>query len=210
MPRSTTLSRWRSRLTAREELLAAARASLRRLPGSRARRALVARRERQVSEARRVVRRHTPHPKLTNTVAFDGVPVFRGLALVLQDARDHGWAGRLNSADRRRGVAERYGLRSQAALYLGWVKRLAGFNPANPSGRSTHELRSDGVAYRGPVGRPLLWWQLGLDCSEAQQLRSILNALGYRAFRPYSSGLEIHHVNLKSSPTRRLRARGRV
>ena len=43
--------------------------------------------------------------KLTDTVAFDRTPVFRGLALMLGDARRHGWGGQLNSADRRNGIA---------------------------------------------------------------------------------------------------------
>jgi hypothetical protein len=202
---SSVTVRWRARLAARERLLAAARRELRRKPTGSAR-AKVAKRERQVSEARRVIARHTP--RLTDTVAFDGVPMFRGLALMLADARTHGWHGTVASADRRKGVAERYGLRSQAALYAGWVARRQGFNPANPPGRSTHELRSDGVAYRGPAGRPLLWWQLGLDCSDTENLRAILVRLGYAAFRPYPDGREAHHVNLKHSPTATLRKRG--
>jgi hypothetical protein len=147
-------------------------------------------------------------PRMTATIKYDGTPVFRGLARALSDARKHGWQGRLVSADRRRGVAERYGKLSQAALYAGWIAHKLGFNPANPPGRSSHELRSDGVAYRGPMGRPLHWWQLGLDVTEAAQLVRVLNRLGYRARRPYSSPSEAHHVNFRRSPYRRLRQRG--
>jgi hypothetical protein len=223
----TVYARWRARLAVRRALLASAR---RRAAYWRARKAdakphtpawshagamlgdrerLVAHRKSQVAYAERVVARHRP-PKLTATVAFDGVPVFRGHSLMLADARAHGWHGRLNSADRRKGVPERYGKLSQAALYAGWLAHRAGFNPANPPGRSTHELRSDGVAYAGPVGRPLAWWQLGLDASNAEELREVLNRLGYRAFRPYPSGSEAHHLNLKASPTATLRKRGRA
>lgn len=146
--------------------------------------------------------------KLNRTVPFDGVPVFRGLALVLHDARKHGWKGRLNSADRRRGVAEKYGRKSQWWLYMAfWVWKLAGTNPANPPGRSTHELRSDGTAYRGPVGRPLAYWQLGLDVSDAEGLVRVLRKLGYKARRPYRSPSEAHHLNLYRDPVRRLRKR---
>lgn len=158
--------------------------------------------------------------RLNETVAFDGVPVFRGLALMLQDCRDHGWGGRLNSADRREGVAERYGRMSQAFLFAAWVAwstrrvLLRGFssssppNPANPVGRSTHDLHSDGVAYRGPVGRPLAWWQLGMDADDAERLRAVATSLGYSAFRPYADGREAHHVNLRSNPKRVLKRRG--
>jgi hypothetical protein len=158
---------------------------------------MVARRDRQIGTGK----------NLKTTVQFDGVPLFRGLAYMLQDARDNGWKGRVNSADRRKGVPEKYGRLSQAALYAGWIARKAGFNPANPPGRSTHELRSDGVAYRGPVGRPLSWWQLGIDVTNASELREVLNRLGYSAFRPYPAGSEAHHVNLKGSPYRRLKLR---
>ena len=142
--------------------------------------------------------------KLVDTVAFDGSPVFRGLALMLGDARRHGWGGRLNSADRRKGVAERYGKMSQAKLYAGWIAHKAGFNPANRPGRSTHELRSDAVAYRGPIGRPLSWYCLGLDVSDSSDLLYVLNRLGYKAFRPYKVGSEVHHLNLRVSPYKNL------
>src|SRR5215210_5636570 len=52
----------------------------------------------------------------TRTIAFDGTPVFWGLAKALQRARERGWGGTLDSADRRKGVAERYGKSSQARL----------------------------------------------------------------------------------------------
>lgn len=142
--------------------------------------------------------------RLDQTVALNGTPLFRGHRLMLRDAAKHGWTGVVNSADRRKGVPERYGKLSQAALYAGWLAGKAGFNPANPPGRSTHELRSDGVAYRGPVGRPLAWWQLGLDVTNADQLLGVLNRLGYDASRPYSAGSEQHHINLRRSPRRRL------
>lgn len=148
-----------------------------------------------------------------STVQFDDTPVMYGLARVLQDARDHGARFTVTSADRRKGVPERYGKLSQAALYLGWIARRAGFNPANPPGRSTHELRSDAVAYRGPVGRPLHWWQLGIDADDAGvgDLLRTLQRLGYAVFRPYHSGSEHHHFNFRRSPLRRWKKRhGRI
>lgn len=147
-------------------------------------------------------------PRLVETVAFDNVPCFRGHAIILAECRRHGWKGRLNSADRRQGVAEKYGRMSQARLYAGWVARKAGFNPANPPGRSSHELRSDGVAYKGPVGRPLAWWQLGLDLSDSETFIRVASSRGYSFRRPYSSASERHHVNLRKSPTRQLRNKG--
>ena len=154
---------------------------------------------------RRRKRRHS----LNQTVTLDGTPLFRGHRLMLLDAAKHGWKGKVNSADRRKGIPEKYGKLSQYALYMGWLAGKAGYAPANRPGRSTHELRSDSVAYRGPVGRPLAWWQLGLDVTESDQLLAILNRLGYDAFRPYSAGSERHHINLRKSPRRNLIKRGK-
>src|SRR4051812_22199073 len=60
-------------------------------------------------------------------------------------------------------LLHRCGKHSQAELYNGRLRRLPGYNPANPPGRSTHELRNDGVAYAGWAGRRLHYWQVGLD-----------------------------------------------
>jgi hypothetical protein len=138
--------------------------------------------------------------RLRQTVAFDGVPVPRGVARMLKDIRDHGARFRLLSGDRRKGVAERFHHQSQAALYACWLARRPGCNPANPPGRSTHELRSDGVAYRGPLGRRLLYWQIGMDFDGADDVLRVGHQLGYALFRPYSSGSEAHHLNLKRRP----------
>src|SRR5207237_10658943 len=69
--------------------------------------------------------------------------------------------------DQAAGLLKRLGKSTQAMLYNGWLHHLPGFNPANPPGRSTHELRSDGVAYRGPVGRPIAPWGCGLDWNDS-------------------------------------------
>ena len=166
--------------------------------------------KRGAASALRVARRlraRLERRRVRKTVAFDGVPVPRGLALVLQDARDHGVRFRLLSADRRRGVAERFGKMSQAALYACWQARRPGCNPANPPGRSTHELRSDGVAYKGPMGRSLYWWQLGLDVDGSQALLEWLLRHGYRAKRPYNDPREAHHLNFVANPRRNYRRR---
>lgn len=139
---------------------------------------------------------------VTTTVAFDGVPTMRGLALLLENARRKGWKGRLNSSDRRRGVAERFGKSSQHALYRGWSKRLPGFLPANPPGRSSHELRSDGNrAWGRRAGAVLHWYELGLDASDSDRLQDELRKLGVDARHIYFSPSEAHHVNVMRDPT---------
>jgi hypothetical protein len=175
----------------------------------------------RVEDAKRIIARRS----LNETVAFDGTPVFRGLALALNDARRNGWSGRLSSADRREGVAERFGKMSQALLSLCWqTKARTGIclpkcggncNPANPAGFSSHELRHDGSgelsalgrAYRKIRGAVLSWWQLGLDATEADELRSVLNRLGYSVRRTYADDREQHHSNFTVSPEGRLRER---
>jgi hypothetical protein len=225
---------WRSKLSGRRLLEAAAKLrhtraqrklQAARKAGQHPREALVeardeaadtlALRRRQVAAAERTVARHA---QLDTVVAFDGCPVPRGLALALGDARAHGWPGTVQSCDRREGVAERFGKSSQAALYRGWLRRLPGFNPANPPGFSSHERRHDGSAslsalgqsYRRGRGALLKWWQTGVDASGSAELVAVLGRLGYSAARTYDSPQEAHHVNFRTDPTARLKSRGLV
>jgi GH25 family lysozyme M1 (1,4-beta-N-acetylmuramidase) len=150
-------------------------------------------------------------PKLhERTIAFDGTPTFWGLGKALLRAREAGWRGKLSSADRRKGVAEKFGKRSQAALFECAQRKIqtgscppacsGNCNPANPPGRSSHELFSDGVAYDVAAGTKLAWWQLGLDCEASEELLRLVTRLGYKARRPYSKPSEAHHVNFTASP----------
>jgi len=172
--------------------------------------------KKKVAKAKRRVAALKPRPRLRKVVGLDGCPVPYGLSLAVQDARRNGWTGRVVSGDRREGVAERFGKSSQAALWRGWVRRLPGFNPANPPGASTHERRHDGsaslrrlgAAYEKPRGALLKWWQTGLDVTNASQLVAVLNRLGYSAVRPYPDPREAHHVNFRRDPYRNLRRRG--
>lgn len=164
----------------------------------------------QLDRARR--RGRTLHKR---TVAFDGTPTFWGLAKALLRARQHGWNGTLSSSDRRPGVAERYGRRSQKALFECFEESQAhggrcptrcgsNCNPANPPGRSSHECRSDGSAFgsRG-AGAPLQWWELGLDVTDTDKALAVLKQLGYGVRRTYPGSVrERHHINFTKSPGR--------
>jgi hypothetical protein len=99
-------------------------------------------------------------------------------------------------------ILRAHGHSSQAELYYGWIHRLPGFLPANPPGRSTHELRSDGVAYAGPLGRKLDWWQQGFDVNDDQvdHWKSAARSHGWVLFQPYNSGSEFHHLNFHQPP----------
>lgn len=100
------------------------------------------------------------------------------------------------------------GKKSQRELYEGWVNRRPGYNPANPPGRSTHELRSDAVAYRGPAGRKLKWWQLGMDWTDSRRVVKAFNELGFNAHITYPNNpREGHHINLTRQPRKNKVAR---
>lgn len=134
-------------------------------------------------------------------VPFDGTPCPRGIAWMLQDCRQHGgWSGSLLSCDRRKGIPEIFGRKSQYALYMGWIQHLAGYLPANPPGRSTHEYVNDGVAYPVPAMTKLAWWMVGMDVTEWDELLRAMKKLGYHGKQPYSSGSEAHHINMTISP----------
>lgn len=133
-----------------------------------------------------------------NTPGSDAVPMFRAHAWALQAAHDAGARFTVTSADRREGVAEAYGKSSQAALYRLYVSGRG--YPANPPGRSSHELRSDGNAiYRRAAGIPISRRMLGIDAIDdgcentCEQLIRTLNELGIKAQKPYTSGAEAHH-----------------
>lgn len=144
-------------------------------------------------------------------VDVQGCPVPRQLARIIRPAlRESG--ATLESAYRGSDpqgarILHAHGKHTQAQLYDGWIHHRPGFNPANRPGTSTHELRSDGVAYRHiPVGHKLAWWQCGLDIDDAH-VPAFIRALrkrGVLAHRPYPSGSEYHHVNLTERPPRRL------
>jgi hypothetical protein len=113
-------------------------------------------------------------------------------------------------------LLHRYGKSSQRELYAGWVARRPGFNPANPPGCSTHELRSDGVAYpRWHRGARIPWWACGIDVDDAHVNAFVQAAArhGWSVWRPYPTGSEFHHVNFRKPPLKhrvlaRLRASG--
>jgi GH25 family lysozyme M1 (1,4-beta-N-acetylmuramidase) len=166
-------------------------------------------------EAGQLRRARERAPKLArHTVAFDGAPTFWGLAKPLLRARERGWSGTLQSSDRRKGVAERYGKRSQAALFDCRTRFVAlgnrcpadcagNCNPANPPGASSHECRADGTIAFGnrAKGTKLPWWELGLDVSDTGGLLRELADLGYQAKLTYpNSPQEAQHVNFTKNP----------
>lgn len=138
-------------------------------------------------------------------VIVDGCPVPLAIAPQVRQLKKDVPSAVLQSCyrgDLATNLLKRLHKSTQAMLYYGWLHRLPGYNPANPPGRSTHELRSDGVAYRGPVGRGLFAWQCGMDWNDAAitALQKAARKHGWTLFRPYASGSEYHHLNFKRRP----------
>lgn len=94
-------------------------------------------------------------------------------------------------------ILHAHGHHTQAELY---ASLPAG--TANPPGRSTHELRSDGVAYPGPLGRQLDWWQQGVDVNDSDvgKVEAAARSHGWHLKQPYKSGVEYHHLNFAAVP----------
>jgi hypothetical protein len=110
----------------------------------------------------------------------------------------------LNSCDRSPAaetILRRFGKKSQRELYEGFVKGLPGFNPANPPGKSTHERRNDGVAFPGPAGMLLRYWQVGMDWSNPDAVVRAASKAGFTATVTYKrNAREAHHLNFRKEP----------
>jgi len=149
-------------------------------------------------------------------VAVQGCPVPTKLAPFLRQILAESGA-HLQSCYRgvdAEALLHKLGKSSQRELYVGYLKRLPGYNPANPPGRSTHELRNDGVAYtrRTPggthpgqwaAGDKLPWWACGIDIDDAHVTAFIKAARkhGWTVARTYpTSRAEYHHVNFRKPP----------
>jgi hypothetical protein len=98
-------------------------------------------------------------------------------------------------------ILNKYGKHSQAQLYAMFLHGTGA--PANPPGFSTHEQKSDGVAY--PLvhrGLDLQWWQVGFDVNDSDVVNCIRVAgrHGWHLWQPYHTGVEFHHLNFAQEP----------
>jgi len=110
-------------------------------------------------------------------------------------------------------ILRRSGKHTQRELYNASPSQRAAWGVSgtpNPPGRSTHELRSDGVAKPGPVGRVLEPWEIGIDSgqntpSDVRAVREAALSLGLDVYHPYAAGVEEHHWGFRSRPRPNLR-----
>lgn len=137
-------------------------------------------------------------------IAIDGSPVPKRLAPAVRRIKERS-GQHLNSCYRGKdpqaaNILRRYGKSTQAWLYH--LYRIGRGNPANPPGFSTHELYNDGVAYRGRRGRPLRYYQVGMDWGpDSQQVIWAATKEGYTVTRTYpTSSREYHHLNFRRKP----------
>lgn len=96
--------------------------------------------------------------------------------------------------DDARNLLHAHGRHTQRELY----NDPAYAGKANPPGQSQHELRSDGNANPGPVGRHLEEWEIGIDSgadtvAAKNAITRAAQHYGWTVRHPYSRGVEIHH-----------------
>jgi Putative peptidoglycan binding domain len=141
--------------------------------------------------------------KKTEFDVIDGCPVPRELADEVRLLKQKTGAT-LNSCDRSpeaEPLLKANGKQSQRQLYDGWVKRLRGYNPANPPGFSTHERRSDGAAYPVRRGSRLADWQVGMDWSPPEPVVREASKRGWIVTVTYQDNpKEAHHLNFRKAP----------
>ena len=199
------LRNWRERLTRRRRWLRRSRAQG--VDERKAQRSVRKARKAVAGLEARIAKRQARRKSLDHVSVLDGTPCALGLKLALLDARQNGWAGVLNSGDRRTVIARllhRLGKSTQAELYQLYLEGRGA--PANPPDVGTHQRIGDGTV--GSYGSPLPWFEQGLDTSDGPGLRRGLRRLGYDAFQPYSN--EEWHTNFRTNPHHRLVERSRV
>ncbi len=135
-------------------------------------------------------------------VVIDRCPVPAKLAEEIHEIKRLSGAS-LNSCYRgadAEGMLARLGKKSQRQLYAMFLAGRG--NPANPPGRSTHELRNDGVAYRYlPAGVPLRYWMVGMDWNDPPAAMAAARKRGWTATTTYPGvAREAQHINLRHEP----------
>lgn len=145
---------------------------------------------------------------------IDGCPCPASIApyvyIVLRDAGQR--ASSIYRGRDARAILHYHGKRTQAEIY----DDPAYAGKANRPGQSQHELRSDGNANAGPVGRRLEEWEIGVDSGiDTSAAKRAINGAaerhGWATRHPYARGVEAHHWCFRRRPRAKgLRMRARV
>lgn len=106
---------------------------------------------------------------------FDGKPVTRTYSRLLWDCRHHGWSGSLTSGKRSKA--------KQLLLYMGFLRHLPGYNPADPPWKSAHCKEG---------------WRCAVDVTEADEFVRIARARHWPVHRPHRA--ESWHVEFTRKP----------
>jgi lysozyme len=136
-------------------------------------------------------------------VVLDGCPVPVEAAGFISEAKRRSGQS-LNSCFRgaeAKALLAKLGKKDQATLYWGWVRRLPGYNPANPPRLSTHECFCDGLfppGYRR--GQRIPPECVGQDWTNGSRVVGVYRSMGIPAVLPYSDVRERHHVGIPRPP----------
>lgn len=136
-------------------------------------------------------------------LVIDGCPCPRDVApyiyLVLRRAGQRAESIYRGTDPEAVAILHRHGKHTQAEIHRMYP------SISNPAGRSEHELRSDGVAHPGPVGRKLEDWQVGVDsgansAAAKRQIEAAARHYGLSVSHPYARGVEGHHWHFHRKP----------
>lgn len=148
-----------------------------------------------------------------NYLVLDGCPVPRDVApyiyLILRRAGLTAASIYRGDSAEARAILNRHGKHTQRQLWNASPSQRAAWGVTgtpNRPGRSMHELRSDGVAKSGPVGRALQPWEVGVDSgpntnANRQKLHAAAAYYGLEIYFPYNFAVEYHHWGFKKKPT---------
>ena len=136
---------------------------------------------------------------------IQGCPVYADIcpyiAVCVNDARAH--VNSIYRGPEAEAILHKHGKRSQEELYR--MFQAGKGAPANQPGFSTHELKSDGVAYpQFPRGSSIPWWAQGFDVNDNEVYNVIAQGHkhGWFLWQPYPGGAEFHHLNFRNRPVR--------
>jgi hypothetical protein len=136
-------------------------------------------------------------------LVIDGCPCPRDVApyvyLVLRRAGQTAASIYRGEDPEAKAILHRHGKHTQAEIHRMYP------SISNPSGQSMHDLHSDGVAKRGPVGRHLEEWEVGVDSgtndpAAKARIEAAARHYGLQVYHPYSRGVEGHHWGFRVKP----------